>query len=436
MDSSEERTEEGHYVSEEQGGEHDHDHGHYSEQHHDSESGFGGVQASSGIKRIRNKKGKRCANCGTDNTPFFRNIKSERPDGTTVDRLLCNSCGLYYRRHHKDRPVDLYKDYVPTPRTFRKKETTQFESDLKALRALKNQWPAFPTPVFGENNVMQGGMYGRPPPKKARSDDEDDDSSSDDPAMAPMVAISESDDSDGEGEGAGEGGERKKKRKKGFKSGSDDESGEGGEGGPDYGQWPYPAHPGAYGYNYTYVYLPMSAAPFVEKLVPWDPSKSVAAGGGSDGESWKNTPAAALDSNYVSTGSKPRNYRAAAKAAGGLLPADDGRNRQCQNCGVRATHMWRKSKYLQAPGVEEGGKGPEVWLCNACGIYETKSMGQQRPLAMIKKDNERKEKLRARVLAERQVAGEDVGSGNEGRGSESEEPTLPAIKNIQDPGVS
>lgn len=61
-------------------------------------------------KRIRaleasRHKGRSCAHCKTESTPFWR-----RDQGT--DQYLCNACGLYYAKNHERRPLDFKKNKV------------------------------------------------------------------------------------------------------------------------------------------------------------------------------------------------------------------------------------------------------------------------------------------------------------------------------------
>jgi len=56
-----------------------------------------GGNISPGHVTVRSKGGNRCSNCNTDNTPLWR----KGPDGNT----LCNKCGVYWKRHNRDRPI-------------------------------------------------------------------------------------------------------------------------------------------------------------------------------------------------------------------------------------------------------------------------------------------------------------------------------------------
>ena len=47
-----------------------------------------------------------CANCGTSTTTLWRRNKEGSP--------VCNACGLYYKVHSRDRPIELKKDNIQT----------------------------------------------------------------------------------------------------------------------------------------------------------------------------------------------------------------------------------------------------------------------------------------------------------------------------------
>eukprot|EP00166_Cyanidium_caldarium_P001906 ctg_2009.g354 len=66
--------------------------------HPPSASGYGGsLSASVYIGR--------CANCGTTETPGWR-------QGETADQRLCNACGLFWAKYRKQRPGHLWKKEV------------------------------------------------------------------------------------------------------------------------------------------------------------------------------------------------------------------------------------------------------------------------------------------------------------------------------------
>ena len=60
-----------------------------------------------------------CANCHTSTTTLWRRNKEGAP--------VCNACGLYYKVHGKDRPIELKKDNIQTRK--RKQSKTKMSSN-------------------------------------------------------------------------------------------------------------------------------------------------------------------------------------------------------------------------------------------------------------------------------------------------------------------
>jgi hypothetical protein len=69
-----------------------------------------GTAARQRQKRVRaweasKHKGRSCAHCKTDSTPFWRRDQD-------TDQYLCNACGLYYAKNHEPRPLSLKKNRI------------------------------------------------------------------------------------------------------------------------------------------------------------------------------------------------------------------------------------------------------------------------------------------------------------------------------------
>ncbi|KAL0481232.1 GATA-binding factor [Acrasis kona] len=84
----------------------------------------------------RNKTGNRCSNCNTDNTPLWR----KGADGNT----LCNKCGVYWKRHNKDRPIidrqdnDEHDEEEHTSATTRRPSVHEEEPLIKPTASLRS----------------------------------------------------------------------------------------------------------------------------------------------------------------------------------------------------------------------------------------------------------------------------------------------------------
>lgn len=62
--------------------------------------GASAAQKSSKLAAVDDENAKVCFNCGTTSTPLWRKDK-------TLDIIMCNACGIYFKNHGKHRPVSL-----------------------------------------------------------------------------------------------------------------------------------------------------------------------------------------------------------------------------------------------------------------------------------------------------------------------------------------
>ncbi|KAF2861802.1 glucocorticoid receptor-like (DNA-binding domain) [Piedraia hortae CBS 480.64] len=76
-----------------------------------------------------------CHNCRTTITPLWRRDKDGHP--------ICNACGLYYKLHHNDRPVDMKKDDIQ-----RRKRIMQIDQPAQAAPPVPSV-PLAPQPSNG-----------------------------------------------------------------------------------------------------------------------------------------------------------------------------------------------------------------------------------------------------------------------------------------------
>ena len=82
-----------------------------------------------------------CANCGTSTTTLWRRNKDGAP--------VCNACGLYYKVHNRDRPIELKKDNIQT----RKRKQARTKSS--SLYSFQSQ--STTNNVINNWNLVTGG---------------------------------------------------------------------------------------------------------------------------------------------------------------------------------------------------------------------------------------------------------------------------------------
>lgn len=68
----------------------------------DGGSGGGSATRPRGVFSDGDEIAPQCANCGTSDTPGWR-------QGETAEQRLCNACGLFWTKYHKQRPPNLWK---------------------------------------------------------------------------------------------------------------------------------------------------------------------------------------------------------------------------------------------------------------------------------------------------------------------------------------
>ena len=83
-----------------------------------------------------------CANCGTSTTTLWRRNKEGSP--------VCNACGLYYKVHGRERPIELKKDNIQT----RKRKQARAKSS--SLYNFQTQSSA--SNVINNWNLVTAGM--------------------------------------------------------------------------------------------------------------------------------------------------------------------------------------------------------------------------------------------------------------------------------------
>ena len=75
-----------------------------------------------------------CANCGTSTTTLWRRNKEGSP--------VCNACGLYYKVHGRDRPIELKKDNIQTRKRkqSRAKSSSMYHFQATSADNVINNW--------------------------------------------------------------------------------------------------------------------------------------------------------------------------------------------------------------------------------------------------------------------------------------------------------
>ena len=76
----------------------------------------------------------KCANCSTSTTTLWRRNKEGAP--------VCNACGLYYKVHGRDRPIELKKDNIQTRKRkqARAKSSSIYNFQTDSANNVINNW--------------------------------------------------------------------------------------------------------------------------------------------------------------------------------------------------------------------------------------------------------------------------------------------------------
>lgn len=76
-----------------------------SEKNHCEGLGLNEANIRVELEKKRNIGVRTCSNCGTSSTSTWRNLG---------DRIVCNACKCFFRKHGKNRPIHMRKDSIIT----------------------------------------------------------------------------------------------------------------------------------------------------------------------------------------------------------------------------------------------------------------------------------------------------------------------------------
>ena len=104
--------------------------------------------SSSGKSQTSRKSGDvNCANCGTSTTTLWRRNKEGSP--------VCNACGLYYKVHGRERPIELKKDNIQTRKRKQARAKSSSLYNFQSQSSTNN--------VINNWNLVTAGKHPPPP---------------------------------------------------------------------------------------------------------------------------------------------------------------------------------------------------------------------------------------------------------------------------------
>lgn len=97
------------------------------------------------VKPNGNTNSRVCSNCGTSSTSTWRNLG---------DKIVCNACKCFYRKHGRNRPIHMRKDTIITRHRKTYKLTVPNESMFQLNNEYSQQIPEPDSKVVAEAVCM------------------------------------------------------------------------------------------------------------------------------------------------------------------------------------------------------------------------------------------------------------------------------------------